>query len=141
MFSCRVKSTKKVLSLCASKDLSPSSGYLQYRFGKSGALELEFPSARDGSQSQFSYARYTRYQVSKASVNFRKEGYLYSVFDHFDGESGKPSRTRGVQIRFAGEQKKTVSLVCDGASVSHLVKLESILPCDEELSLSGCTRH
>jgi len=34
---------KKTVSVCASNDSSASSGYLQYRFGQKGALELAFP--------------------------------------------------------------------------------------------------
>ena len=41
VFSCSVG--KKTVSVCASADLSATSGYLQYRFGPKGALELAFP--------------------------------------------------------------------------------------------------
>ena len=41
VFSCSLG--KKTVSVCASADLSATSGYLQYRFGPKGALELAFP--------------------------------------------------------------------------------------------------
>ena len=41
VFSCPVG--EEWVSVCASSDLSPSSGYLQYRFGKIGKPELVFP--------------------------------------------------------------------------------------------------
>jgi hypothetical protein len=41
VFSCSVG--KKTVSVCASADLSAASGYLQYRFGQKGTLELAFP--------------------------------------------------------------------------------------------------
>ncbi|WP_394809388.1 hypothetical protein [Nitrosomonas sp.] len=41
IFSCSLG--KKMVSVCASNDFSASSGYLQYRFGQKGALELVFP--------------------------------------------------------------------------------------------------
>ena len=41
IFSCSLG--KKTVSVCASDDLSATSGYLQYRFGQKGALELAFP--------------------------------------------------------------------------------------------------
>jgi hypothetical protein len=41
VFSCSVG--KKIVSVCASKDISPTNGYLQYRFGKPNAPELVFP--------------------------------------------------------------------------------------------------
>ena len=41
VFSCSLG--KKTVSVCASADLSATTGYLQYRFGPRGALELAFP--------------------------------------------------------------------------------------------------
>jgi hypothetical protein len=41
VFSCSLG--KKTVSVCASADLSATSGYLQYRFGPKGAFELAFP--------------------------------------------------------------------------------------------------
>lgn len=42
LFSCQLKKGKTV-SVCASKDLSPTTGYLQYRFGKIGKIEMSLP--------------------------------------------------------------------------------------------------
>ncbi|MBS0586901.1 MAG: hypothetical protein JSS37_02860 [Proteobacteria bacterium] len=41
VFSCSLG--KKTVSVCASADLSATGGYLQYRFGQKGGLELAFP--------------------------------------------------------------------------------------------------
>jgi hypothetical protein len=41
IFSCSLG--KKIVSVCASKDISPTQGYLQYRFGPKKAPELLFP--------------------------------------------------------------------------------------------------
>ncbi|WP_158818338.1 hypothetical protein [Methylocapsa sp. S129] len=43
IFSCRLTESRKIVSLCSSRDLSPSSGYMQYRFGKANAVELAYP--------------------------------------------------------------------------------------------------
>lgn len=43
-FSC--KASKKVISLCASTDLGPKFGYLQYRFGIPNKVELEYPTTK-----------------------------------------------------------------------------------------------
>src|SRR6266480_5829555 len=43
VFSCPVKRPAKIVSVCASKDLTSEHGYLQYRFGLPGKIELEFP--------------------------------------------------------------------------------------------------
>ncbi len=56
IFSCSLG--KKMVSVCASNDFSASSGYLQYRFGKGGVLELAFPNLTESAQaSQFVQAR------------------------------------------------------------------------------------
>ena len=55
IFSCSVG--KKIVSVCASKDISPTSGYLQYRFGKKGAPELVFPASTEPSQRSDVQAR------------------------------------------------------------------------------------
>lgn len=47
VFSCSLGA--KAVSVCASKDISPTGGYLQYRFGKPGAPELVFPSSTQSS--------------------------------------------------------------------------------------------
>lgn len=44
VFSCTMG--KKLLSVCASDDLSKSAGYLQYRFGRAGQIELQYPTER-----------------------------------------------------------------------------------------------
>ncbi len=43
IFSCSLG--KNIVSVCASKEISPTSGYLQYRFGQKNAPELIFPSS------------------------------------------------------------------------------------------------
>lgn len=56
IFSCSLG--KKMVSVCASNDFSASKGYLQYRFGQKGALEMAFPELADSAlASQFVQAR------------------------------------------------------------------------------------
>lgn len=44
VFTC--SSGKKIVSLCASKDLGKSAGYLQYRFGPKSAPEVQIPATK-----------------------------------------------------------------------------------------------
>ena len=53
IFSCVLRQTAKSVSVCASKDLTNEKGYLQYRFGMPGKIELEFPKDRANTQQQF----------------------------------------------------------------------------------------
>lgn len=47
VFSCSLGS--KIVSVCASNDISPTKGYLQYRFGPKNAPELIFPASTESS--------------------------------------------------------------------------------------------
>jgi len=53
-------------------------------------------------------------------------------FNSVDEMINAMSKTEAHQLRAFAK--------CEGATVSHLGKLESILPCDEKLSFGGCKR-
>src|ERR1041384_1882191 len=55
IFSCPIKRPAKIVSLCASKDLTSDRGYVQYRFGVPEKIELEFPQSKTGTQQKFQY--------------------------------------------------------------------------------------
>jgi len=141
IFSCRVKGSPKILSLCSSKHLSKNAGYLQYRFGRPGAVELTFPEDKRNSQAQFLYERYFRFQVDRTEVSFKNGEYKYSIYDAYEGEE-KPARTyRGVSIEYEGGGGKTVEshdLNCTGPVISQLQKLQEVIPCDKDNPLGGC---
>jgi len=63
IFSCAVKRPAKIVSVCASKDITAEKGYLQYRFGLPGKIELEYPKDRTGTQQKFKYSHYFRAPV------------------------------------------------------------------------------
>src|SRR6266404_2428089 len=70
IFSCPVKRPAKIVSVCASKDLSSDRGYLQYRFGLPGKVELEYPKDRQGTQRKFHYTHYFRAQFDLTEIDF-----------------------------------------------------------------------
>ncbi len=51
VFSCSMQ--KKTASVCASEVSSPSQGYLQYRFGVLGKVEMEYPKVQQHPQGKF----------------------------------------------------------------------------------------
>jgi len=81
LFHCSVQEGRKMVSLCGSSQLTATEGYLQYRFGPARKVELEFPRQRGESQKQFRYAHYLRYQVDRTELNFKRDGYTYTLFD------------------------------------------------------------
>lgn len=135
IFSCKVKRGAKVVSVCASKLLSAQAGYVQYRFGAPGKVELAFPADKTGSQKQFSYGHYFRYQVDRSQLSFENGGYAYAIYDDYEGDSGPPVTSVGLTVTAPGG--KVQDLPCAAPVTNHLSKLESVVPCDEEFGL-GC---
>lgn len=131
IYSCKIKNSQKVVSLCASKDLSAKSGYLQYRFGHLGKVELEFPDERKNSQTQFRYAHYFRFQIDRTEVSFKNAGYEYALYSYYDGEEKPPKSEAGVRVN------KTM-LPCGGDVADNLLNLKDVVRCDEDNSLGGC---
>lgn len=127
IFSCPVRRPAKIVSLCASKDLTSDRGYLQYRFGLPGKIELEYPKDRQGTQSKFQYTHYFRAQFDMTSINFTIDGYEYSVFDDYNGEEKPKISTQGVSVTAPGKPKE-VSFVCRTKPKADYNDLQAVLP-------------
>ena len=139
LFSCKLQKSQKEVALCSSANLTKQSGYLQYRFGKPGSFELEFPSTRHHSQSRFLYSNYARYQVSYTSIAFESGAFRYAIFDSYSGEDGKTRQDRGVEVS-KQDGGHSHQLLCQTIGViSDLGNLESVLPCDAESAISDCS--
>lgn len=88
LWTCTVGKAGKIAAVCGSKDLTADQGYLQYRFGAPGRLELEFPQTREGSQEAFVYSRYTRPGTTHLALRFEKDGHTYTLFQSSSPETG-----------------------------------------------------
>ncbi len=131
IFSCPVKRAAKIVSVCASKDLTNDHGYLQYRFGVPGKIELEYPKDRQGTQAKFQYSHYFRAQFDMTSINFTIDGYEYSVFDDYNGEEKPKISTQGVSVTAPGKPKE-VSFVCRMKPKADYNDLQAVLPSGQE---------
>jgi hypothetical protein len=131
IFSCPVKRPAKIVSVCASKDLAGDRGYLQYRFGLPGKIELEYPKDRQGTQAKFQYSHYFRAQFDMTSINFTIDGYEYSVFDDYNGEEKPKITSQGVSVTAPGKPKE-VSFVCRAKPKADYTDLQSVLPSGPE---------
>jgi hypothetical protein len=127
IFSCPVKRPAKIVSLCASKDLASDHGYLQYRFGVPGKIELEYPKDRQGTQAKFQYSHYFRAQFDTTSINFTIDGYEYSLFDDYNGEEKPNISSQGVSVTAPGKPKE-VSFVCRTKPKADYSDLQAVLP-------------
>ena len=78
VFSCTTG--KKIISVCASKDLSRSSGDLQYRFGPKGAPEIQVPEAREHPEPSVKSGTLAFSGGGGAWLRFIKGEYGYVVY-------------------------------------------------------------
>ena len=112
VFSCSVG--KKIVSVCASKDISPTGGYLQYRFGKKDAPELIFPATTEPSQRSDIQARTLMFSGGGGSyLRFIKGRNNYIVYTAI----GKGWGTKdGVSVE--QDNKLVANLKCQDVPVS-----------------------
>jgi hypothetical protein len=124
IFSCDLSGSGKYVSLCGSKKLTREEGYLQYRFGRPGAVELEFPKDKDSTKKQFTYDHYFRALVDRTNISFENGGYTYTVFDDYEGDVKPETREAGVKIERSG---KETSMRCKGRAMANYQGLDEIL--------------
>jgi len=127
IFSCPVRRPAKIVSLCASKDLTSDRGYLQYRFGLPGKIELEFPKERTGTQQKFQYSHYFRAQFDMTEISFSNNGYDYQITDDYNGEEKPAQSIQGVSVTVPGKPKD-VSLSCRTKPKTDYTDLQAVLP-------------
>jgi len=127
IFSCPIKRPAKIVSVCASKDLTSDRGYIQYRFGLPAKVELEFPKERNGSQQKFQYRHYFRARVDETEISFTVNGYEYQVTDDYNGEEKTAQTIQGVMVTAPGKPRD-VSLACRIKPKADYADLQAVLP-------------
>ncbi len=120
VFACR--SGAKLVSVCASADLSASSGYLQYRFGKPGAGAIELTLPKD---ERLPPASATGENVGFSGgggswLRFANGTHSYVVYSGIGrwGEDGQTLEKEGVRVENKG--KTVAELACSGTLTSEL---------------------
>jgi len=84
-FNCFVKGSKKVASVCGAgyNEEGKASGYLQYRFGAIGKLEMSYPSTPNEDEMKdrftFSASRSADYSHYDLELQFINLGYAYAI--------------------------------------------------------------
>lgn len=87
-FSCKVEPTGRLISLCGNSFRDPERFWLQYRFGRTDQIELEYP--KTGilfSHSGFDVGYIRRANGFDIEVNFTSGGWSYTVFHWVPGEA------------------------------------------------------
>jgi hypothetical protein len=127
VFSCTLRKSAKIVSLCASKDLTKERGYLQYRFGLPGKIELEYPKEREQTQTAFKYSHNFRAQFDLTEISFSRDGYEYVIFDDYNGEQKPVRQEQGVRITPPNNGKE-VTLNCHGQAKAQYGDLPEVFP-------------
>jgi len=125
IFSCPVKQPAKIVSLCASRNLTKEAGYVQYRFGQPDKIELEFPSQRTGTQRMFHYSHYMRAQFDETQIRFQLNGYEYAVFSDYNGEERPAVNEQGVTVKAPGKERES-RLLCRGKAKADFSTLPDV---------------
>lgn len=112
IFSCSLRPNGKIVSLCGSKVLSQSSGYIQYRFGVPSNVELEFPSDRDQARTSFHYHHYFRALFDETEISFSNNGFTYTIFDYFQAEQKPQSSSHGLRVSTTEADKTKSEFKC-----------------------------
>ncbi|MBD0371846.1 MAG: hypothetical protein ICV60_13485 [Pyrinomonadaceae bacterium] len=127
LWSCEMAKGRKLASMCGSKDLDNAHGYVQYRFGRAGQIEMEFPRERVNTQSAFKYARYTRPLVTYLRLKFVTGGFTYTIKDDSDEEEKPPARSADITVKPSGSNAKETTLRCRLPVTGSLMKLEDVV--------------
>jgi hypothetical protein len=94
VFSCSVSGGKH-LSVCASSGIGKGNDdSLHYRFGRLGAVELQYPSTSGQGHRPFRFERYTRpspMATTELKMHFQNQGWQYTVFHYSHCEVEAPS--------------------------------------------------
>jgi hypothetical protein len=116
MFSCKLIHSKKIVSLCASPNISHSSGYIQYRFGGVHHAELVYPSDRDHPRGNFELFHIQFTRASAYGISFKLEGYEYSLRYIVSGPDPRDDEYQLIAVAENSGETKFVS-VCDKAHI------------------------
>ncbi len=112
IFSCGTG--KKLVSVCSSENLSPDTGYVQYRFGTREKVELSFPESQ-AHPGQFFTAGTLMYSGGGGTyMRFNKGTYSYVVYSG----TGKGWDRQGVVVEKAG--KLLSNITCKDASSAEM---------------------
>ncbi|HEY6805964.1 MAG TPA: hypothetical protein VI306_20455 [Pyrinomonadaceae bacterium] len=126
VFSCALKSSTKIVSLCSSPQLTKTEGYLQYRFGVPGQVELEYPKDRARTEQSFHYNHYFRAQVDLTEISFTNNSYTYTVFNNFNGEE-KPAISEDGLTVTRPNSEKDITYQCRGRAKMDFSAISDVL--------------
>ena len=97
-FTCKL-ANKRIVSVCASRNLSPDTGYIVYRYGLPTRIELEYPKKPKNPRDLFQYSGGFSQYEGQVSLSFTNNPYKYTVFYHWYSRNNKNYYRAGVSVR------------------------------------------
>lgn len=119
LFGCR--SGDRMISLCASQGFTSRTGYVQYRFGAPGNVELAWPHARLPASGRFWFSSVTYAGGAEDHLRFVNHGIEYVLFDRMTrtdfgpGGQREPDMAEGVVVRVPGKRPAVTRCTDRGA--------------------------
>jgi len=113
-FSCKTTLHGKVASVCGNitnREIDEHS-WVQYRFGKAGAVEFTYPSEKSGSINKFEGNHFNKYGV--IDLRFMNKDVLYSValYSAYSGEDALERPHPSAQIHVQEGLKRARTIKC-----------------------------
>lgn len=108
LWSC--EAGKRAYALCASRVVTRSAGYLQYRAARHGKLEFTYPQQKKPPLGSFTYQSFAN---GNASVEFSNGGYGYTLVDPLRQASSilvTPPSGQGKQIEISCGGNQTLQV-------------------------------
>jgi hypothetical protein len=106
LFSCSIG--RKLVSVCSSKELSRTSGYVQYRFGLINKTpELVYPKEKVPPASKFSYGETGGAKYSLSNLHFTQSGHSYTIY-----KESAAFGDNGAGVKVKTQEGKSVRLQC-----------------------------
>ncbi|MCJ7546559.1 MAG: hypothetical protein MUP30_07010 [Deltaproteobacteria bacterium] len=109
VFSCAAGN--KVISICASKDISTTSGYMQYRFGALNAVEITIPETKEHPKKNVEAGTFSTANGGRTGhIRFKKGEYGYVIYwsrvrgAYFADGTRNWERRQGVVVEYKGEK-------------------------------------
>ena len=96
---------KKFYSICSSKDLTGTTGYLQYRAGTLEKTEFKFPAELQQPKGRFEYGLLAH----GAYLNFKNDHYSYEISEPLAGQAA---------IEISKDDKHLSTLQCSASTQS-----------------------
>ena len=107
----------KMVSVCASRNLTAETGYIVYRYGLPGNIELAYPKELRNPVGLFFYSNIWAQLGGQTSLSFFNKPYRYTVFDDWFVKGNDTVYRAGISVKNGRNGKKVVfQKMCMGNS-------------------------